>query len=107
MNTPYSRNETHKTLKRTTLLLSVAFTLATIATTTSIAGQSVNCVERTDSNGNKTYFKAASETSGVEGMSSETIPEPKRFFTLDLPEGKNYYKNRNGGMSFFSGKCSY
>ena len=107
MNTSNSRNQTHKTIKRTTLELSVAFSLATIATTTSIAGQSVNCVERTDSNGNKTYFKSASVDRGVDGMTSETIPAPKRFFTVDLPESRNYYKNRHGGMSFFSGVCSY
>ena len=107
MNTFNSSNQTHKTMKRITLLLFSGICLATITTTTSIAGQSVNCVERTDSNGKKAYFKAESATSGVEGMSSETIPEPKRFFTVDLPGGENYYKNRNGGMSFFSGECIY
>lgn len=94
-------------MTRTAFIYSAALALPLITAPPSIAGQRVPCVERTDGNGNKTYFKAASFTSGVEGMSSDTITSPKRFFTVDLPGGKNYYKNRYGGMIFFSGECIY
>ena len=46
-----------------------------------IASESIPCVERTDGNGNKIYFKSASVNHGVEGMTSDTIPMPNRFFS--------------------------
>lgn len=94
-------------MERKTLLISAALFMPMMMTNSYIASESIPCIERTDGNGNKTYFKSASVSHGAEGMTSNTIPTPKRFFTIDLPGGKNYYKNRYGGMSFFSGECSY
>ena len=78
-----------------------------MTTNSYIASESIPCAERTDRNENNTYFKSASVNHGVEGTISNTIPTPKRFFTIDLPGGKNYSENRNSGMSAFNGECSY
>ena len=94
-------------MKSKALLISAVLFMPMMMTNSYIASESIPCVERTDGNGSKTYFKSASVNHGVEGMTSNTIPTPKRFFTIDLPGGKNYYKNRYGGMSFFSGECTY
>lgn len=67
----------------------------------------LNCVERIDPQGNKIYFGLDSVSSGTQGMGNTQIAKPKRFFTVDLPGGINYSRNRNGGMEFWSGICVY
>ena len=92
--------------KKTALLVSICIINALLDAPSAGAAE-VNCVQRKDLQGNETYFKLNLASEGTQGMSNTQIKKPTRFFTVDLPGGINYSKNRYGGMEFWSGICAY